>query len=52
MLAKLNLLFPAFARQERATQQRALTHKQWINADRIVMALLFLGVIAGAIIFS
>jgi len=52
MLAKLNLLFPAVARQERVTQQRALTHKQWINADRVVMALLFLSVIAGAIIFS
>jgi len=52
MLAKMNLLFPAFARQERVRQPKALTHKQWINVDRIVMVLLFAGVIAGAIIFS
>lgn len=53
MLAKMNLLFPAFARQERVTkQQQPLTRKQWVSVDRIVMALLFVGVIASAIIFS
>jgi hypothetical protein len=53
MLAKMNLLFPAFARQERVThQQKALTHKQWVSVDRIVMAVLFVVTIAGAIIFS
>lgn len=53
MLAKMNLLFPAFARQERVTRQpNALTHKQWVSVDRIVMAILFVVTIAGAIIFS
>jgi hypothetical protein len=52
MLAKMNLLFPAFARQERVRQQKVLTHKHWVNIDRVVMVLLFAGVIAGAIIFS
>jgi hypothetical protein len=52
MLVKMNLLFPAFARQERVKQQTTLTRKQWINVDRIVMITLFAAVIAGAIIFS
>jgi len=53
MLVKLNLISPAFARHERVRRDKAaLTKKQWVNADRIVMALLFLGVIAGAVIFS
>jgi hypothetical protein len=54
MLAKMNLLFPAFARQERegVTQPKVLTHKTWVNIDRLVMVFLFLSVIAGAIIFS
>ena len=52
MLVKLSLLFPPLARKDRSAKKAALTKKQWINADRIVMLLLFLGVIAGAIIFS
>lgn len=52
MLAKLNLLSSAFARQERVAQPKELTKSQWIIIDRIVMILLFAGVIAGAIIFS
>lgn len=51
MIIKLALL-QAFARQKEAVEQKELTRKQWINADRIVMLLLFLSVIAGAIIFS
>ena len=52
MLAKMNLLFPAFARQERVTKQKALTHKQWVSVDRIVMVILFVVTVAGAVIFS
>jgi hypothetical protein len=53
MLIKLNLTLPTFARQERVKQQdKPLTRQQWINIDRIVMAVLFLGAIAGAVIFS
>jgi hypothetical protein len=53
MLIKLNPIFPSFARQEQVRQERApLTKKQWINIDRIVMAALFISVIAGAILFS
>lgn len=53
MLAKLNILSSAFARHERVSQQpKALTRSQWINVDRIVMILLFAGVVAGAIVFS
>jgi len=51
MIIKLPLL-QAFARQREAVEQRELTKKQWINADRIVMLVLFLSVIAGALIFS
>jgi hypothetical protein len=52
MLIKLNPILPAFARQERVRRERVLTKKHWINIDRIVMAALFVSVIAGALIFS
>lgn len=52
MLVKLNLLSSAFARHEHVRQEKALTKKQWVNVDRVVMILLFAGVIAGAILFS
>ncbi|AMQ00582.1 hypothetical protein AY601_3720 [Pedobacter cryoconitis] len=52
MLIKLNLITHAFARSEREKQEKALTQQQWVTVDRIVMLILFLGVIAGAIIFS
>ncbi len=51
MITKLPLL-QAFARQKAEIEQKELTQKQWINADRIVMLILFLSVIVGAIIFS
>ena len=51
MITKLSLL-QAFARQKEAVEQKELTRKQWINADRIVMIALFLSVIIGAVIFS
>lgn len=52
MLIKLNLITQAFARSEREKQEKAVTQNQWVTLDRIVMLLLFLGVIAGSIIFS
>jgi len=51
MITKLSLL-QAFARQKEAVEQKEITKKQWINADRIVMVALFLSVIIGAIVFS
>jgi hypothetical protein len=52
MLIKLNLLTQTFARPERVRQEKAITQKEWVNIDRVVMILMFLSVIAGAIIFS
>lgn len=52
MLMKLNAIFPAYARQERVRREIVLTKRHWINIDRVVMAVLFITVIAGAIIFS
>jgi len=54
MLIKLNPIFPTYAgaRVERVRQQKALTKKQWINVDRIVMFLLFATAIAGTIMFA
>ena len=51
MIIKLPLL-QAFARQKETIETKELTRKQWINADRIVMVILFISVIAGAIFFS
>lgn len=51
MLVKLPILH-AFARQKAETQHKELSKRQWINADRIVMLVLFLSVIIGAIVFS
>lgn len=51
MITKLSLL-QTFARQKEEIEQKELTRKQWINADRIVMLILFLSVIIGAIVFS
>ena len=53
MLIKLNPIAQIFARQkEEEKAARPLTKKDWINADRIVMIILFVSVIIGAIIFS
>ena len=51
MITKLPLL-QAFARQKEEVEQPELSQKQWINADRIVMLVLFLSVIIGAVVFS
>ena len=53
MLIKLNPIAQIFARQkEEDKAAHPLTKKDWINADRIVMIILFVSVIIGAIIFS
>lgn len=52
MLSKSYSIFHAFARQKEEKASAPLTRQQWINADRIVMILLFVSVIIGAIIFS
>ena len=51
MITKLSIL-QTFARQKEEIDQKELTQKQWINADRVVMLILFLSVIIGAIVFS
>jgi len=52
MLINLNPILQVFARQKEEKKERQLDRKDWINADRIVMIILFLGVIIGAIVFS
>lgn len=52
MLVKMNLSLPVFARHAREKQQTVISRKHWINIDRMVMILLFAGMIAGALIFS
>ena len=52
MLIKLNPVFPTYARHSEEKIEKALTKRQWIYADRIVMLVMFLAVISGAIVFS
>jgi len=52
MLIKSPSIFHAFARQKEETQSKPLSRQQWIIADRIVMMILFLMVVAGAVVFS
>jgi hypothetical protein len=52
MLIKLSPILQVFARQREEKKEQPLTRKEWINADRIVMAILIISVIIGAIIFS
>ncbi|MHA4893265.1 hypothetical protein ACXZ1K_00830 [Pedobacter sp. PWIIR3] len=52
MLIKSPSILTVFARQKEEVEPKVISKKQWILADRIVMAVLFLVVIAGAIFFS
>jgi thymidylate kinase len=52
MLIKLNPIFSTYARHREEKIERALTRRQWIIADRILMAVLFVSVIILAIAFS
>lgn len=52
MLIKSFTVLQAFARQREENQTKPLTRKQWINADRVVMIILFLSVIVAAVLFS
>lgn len=52
MLSKSFSIFHVFARQKKEKTERALTQKEWINADRIVLIFLLLATIVGAIVFS
>lgn len=52
MLMKLSSIAPTFARQKVEKVEKPLTRQEWINADRIVIAVLFLATIVAAIIFS
>ncbi|WP_316831400.1 hypothetical protein [Pedobacter aquatilis] len=54
MLIKLDNSVFKLARQKAQTEEKVaipLTRTQWINADRIVMAAMFVATIAGAILF-
>lgn len=42
----------SYAGQKEERVQKALTRQQWIFADRVLMLVLFISVIAGTIIFS
>lgn len=64
MLVKLYPFLQAFARRREESvkiaerteiaekKEKQISHQEWINADRIVMLALILGVIIAAIIFS
>lgn len=52
MLIKLNAVFPAYARHSEEKVEKALSRRQWIYADRVVMLIMFLAVITGAVVFS
>ena len=52
MLIKLNPVFSTYARHGEEKVEKALSRKQWIYADRLVMLIMFLAVITGAIVFS
>ena len=52
MLIKSFTVLQAFARQKEESEVKPITRNQWINADRIVMIVLFLSVILGAVLFS
>lgn len=52
MLIKSFTVLQAFARQKEETKTKPLTRKDWINADRVVMVILFVAVIVGAVLFS
>ncbi|WP_197413219.1 hypothetical protein [Pedobacter sp. Leaf176] len=54
MIIKLDTSVFKLARQKVQTEEKIfspLTRTQWINADRIVMAAMFIVTIAGAILF-
>jgi hypothetical protein len=54
MIIKLDTSIFRLARPKAETVRKVeipLTRAQWINADRIVMAIMFIAVIIGAIIF-
>jgi len=54
MIIKLDTSVFKLARQKAQTEEKVatpLTRAQWINADRIVMAAMFIATIAGAILF-
>lgn len=52
MLTKSLSVLQVFARQRTEKRHKALTSKQWVNADRVVMIILFISMIVGAIIFA
>jgi thymidylate kinase len=51
MLIKLSPIFHTYARHKEERIEKALTRKQWIIADRILMAMIFAGVTVAAIVF-
>ncbi len=52
MLIKSPSILHVFAKQKEEVEYKAISRKQWIMADRIVITALFLIVIVGAILFS
>ncbi|MEJ7557490.1 MAG: hypothetical protein WKF66_04225 [Pedobacter sp.] len=52
MLIKSPAIFQAFVRQKEEVETKALSRKQWIIADRIVMIALLMMVIIGSVVFA
>ena len=52
MLIKLSPIFQSYARHKEEKIEKALTRKQWIVADRVLMVILFVSVIVAAVAFS
>ena len=54
MIIKLDTSVFRLARQKAEIEKKVsapLTKEQWINADRIVMAVMFIATVTGAILF-
>ncbi|MGY4383785.1 hypothetical protein ACVWYN_000804 [Pedobacter sp. UYP24] len=52
MFIKSPSILHVFARQKEEIEYKAISRKQWIMADRIVVTALFLIAIVSAILFS
>lgn len=51
MITKV-LPFISYARHSAESTSKKLTREQWISADRIVMMVMLIIVVAGAVLFS
>lgn len=52
MLIKSLTVLQSLAQHREEVKRKAITRKQWINADRLVMIIIFISVIVAAAVFS